>query len=86
MLKNSFVYRVIKAWNSLPKTVCEGGSGGSTSGQQWALPPPPSLIVCPPPPVVLLQFFLLKHYCPYTMWPNGVDGWKRLEITIERMN
>ena len=26
MLKNNFVYGVIKAWNSLPQTVCEAGT------------------------------------------------------------
>ena len=26
MLKNCFIYRVIKAWNSLPQTVCEAGT------------------------------------------------------------
>ena len=26
MLKNNFVYQVIKAWNSLPQTVCEAGT------------------------------------------------------------
>ena len=62
-------------------------SGGSTSGQQWALPPPPPQFNGLPPSLQLYcPNFFAQTLLPMYNVANGVDGWKRLEITIEIMN
>ena len=60
-------------------------SDDSTSGQQWALPPPPQFNDSPPPSFIAPIFFAQSLLPMYNV-ANGVDGWKRLEITIEIMN
>ena len=59
-------------------------SGGSTSGQQWALPPPPQLNGFPPS--CIAPIFFAQALLPMYNVASGVDGWKRLEFTIEIVN
>ena len=61
-------------------------TGGSMSEQQRALHPPPPQFNDSPPPSFIAPIFFAQSLLPMYNVANGVDGWKRLEITIEIMN